>query len=92
MYTYLVWKNTETHFSCISRLLKCPTSETYKRTLQESVKLLEKGEINWEEIPKFEKFGTIFRLREKKGKLLVSSLSKLLDSRKKSKHMCYLFG
>lgn len=92
VYTYLIWKNVEAHFGCIAHRLGISFSESFKKTLQESKDLLKESGIDVEQIPKFEKFGAIYRLREKKGKVSVCSLSTFLDSRKKNKHMEYLFG
>lgn len=92
VYIYLVWKNTEAHFESLSRLLDCTLEEAYKNTLQESTELLEKKGIIWDDVSKFGKFGIIYRLKEKRGKVVVSTFSTFLDSRKKTKHMDYLFG
>lgn len=92
VFIYLIWKNTETQFNCISYYLESPLEEVYRNTLQESISILGKKNIVWDELDKFKKFGIIYRLRERKNRIVITSCSKFIDSRKKNKHMEYLFG
>ena len=41
VFVYLIWKNTETQFNCISYHLQLPLEEIYKNTLQESISILD---------------------------------------------------
>lgn len=90
IFTYLLWKNTECSFRCLSSLLNLPLEKVYQRTIEESASMTK--EQTWEKIPKAEKFGTVYKLKEKKGKTVLSSFSKQLDSRRKSHYLNYLFS
>jgi len=89
VFGYLLWKNIETQFQRLSGLLDLPMVKIYQMTLQEA---FDKAGKKWENSSKFEKYGTVYKLREKKGKTVLSSFSKSIDSRRCDHYLSYLFG
>lgn len=90
IFTYLLWKNTECSFKRLSELLDIPLEKVYQRTIEELTAMVE-GQT-WDSLPKTEKFGTVYKLKEKRGKTVLSSFSKRLDSRRKGHYLNYLFA
>lgn len=54
-------------------------------------KLKDKGVI-WENIPGIEKFGVFYKLKRKKNKTVISSMSELFNARNLKKYTNYFFG
>ena len=90
IFTFMLWKNTRCSFRCLASHLEIPLERAFQRTFQESVASI-KGTA-WENIPKSEKYGVIYKLKDRKGKTILSSLSTLLDARKKEHYTSYFFG
>ncbi len=89
VFTYILWKNAKSSFQILASLLKIPIAEVYKKTFDESLSQIK---TPWDDIPKSERYGTIYKLKKKKGKVILSSFSKLIDARKKEEYMAYFFG
>ncbi len=90
VFTYVLWKNAQNSFRSLASHLKVPIEEVYKRTFEESLALIEA--TPWDDIPKSERYGTIYKLKKKKGRIILSSFSKRIDARKKEHYMTYFFG
>lgn len=89
VFTYLLWRIIETQFLHLARVLEVPVEKVYQMTLDEACD--EAGD-KWDRSSKFKKFGTVYKLREKNGKIVLSSFSKTLDARKRDHYLAYLFG
>lgn len=89
VFAYLLWRSIETQFQLLSKLLNIPMHKIYQLTLNEAST---KSGNRWESSSKFDKFGTVFKLREKKGKTVITSFSKPIDSRRRDHYLSYLFG
>jgi len=60
-------------------------------TLQESLDIIEKSGIIWDDIPKVERYGSFYRLRRNKGRIVTVSLSESFDARDSKKYIKFIF-
>jgi hypothetical protein len=61
-------------------------------TENELINLLDKNsQIKWNDIPQYEKYGSLLRLRSKKGKMRILEMTEIFDARNAEKYIKFIF-
>ena len=90
VFTYLLWKNTETWFQFLSSFTNEPPEKVYQRTIQETLDIMNNNDT-WKALSKSQRYGILYKIKEKKGRTVLSSFSKPIDARRKEHYVSYLF-
>lgn len=90
---YLSHIISETSTELMKTLTKGSISkEIHFRTEMELKQLLKDKNIIWDDIDNHSKYGTILKLRKKKDKFVVESISEKIDFREDKKYTNFIFG
>ncbi len=94
IFTYFLWKVYCNSRNCINKILPNNISLNYIKslTLEESITMLKDLGIDWSNLPNTERYGTFYKLKKKKNKIVVISLSEKFDARDSRKYTNFIFG
>jgi len=91
--TYFLWKTHDNSKKCMvgSSDGKISFVDTKTKTSNELIDILKTLDITWEGIPTHVKFGTFYKLKKRKGKVVISKLSENFDSRENKRYSNFMF-
>ncbi len=94
IFGYLMWKIHQNTKKCINNVCKklVSSKELEDKPLEELKTIMTSYDIDWDQITDEEKYGKFQRLRRKKKKLLILSLSEPFNAQDTKKYMSYLFS
>jgi hypothetical protein len=95
VFAYFSWIVYQRTLATIVSLSKKQIKEkdTSSFPITELVEKLEsKCNVKWSKVSSSDKFGTFYKLKKKKSKLYISSMSEAFDAREDRKYITYLFG
>ena len=91
-FSWVVYQCTLATIISLSRK-RIKEKDTSTFPITELVEMLEnKCNIKWSEENSSDKYGTFYKLKKKKSKLYISSMSEAFDAREDRKYITYLFG
>lgn len=92
--TYLSWLIHEN--SRVSMVLssanEVTASDIRSHTHQELLEKLDSVGVDWEAFEPSEKYGTFYKLKKRKGKVVIASMSEAFDARDTRKYSAFVFG
>lgn len=92
--TYFTWKihsNSLGYMVKVSKK-KITYNNTKNKTLGELIIILKENGIEWNDLESCDKYGTFYKLKKKKGKVVIVELSEFFDSRDMKKYINFIFG
>ncbi len=91
-FSWVVYQCTLATIISLSRK-RITEKDTSTFPITELVEMLEtKCNIKWSKEDSSDKYGTFYKLKKKKSKLYISSMSEAFDAREDRKYIAYLFG
>lgn len=90
-FSYKVFINSQQSLIDLSNGKLTQKDIVYK-TLQELIDMLKETGVDWDEIPKIKRYGTFYKLKKKKNKVTIISMSEKLDFREVKKYNTFLFS
>ena len=92
--TYFIWK---IHSNSLKFMVdvsndKISSGDTKTKTLGELTLSLQDLGIDWDNLDPVDKYGVSYKLKKKKGKIIVCQLSEFFDSRDMKKYLNFIFG
>jgi len=95
VFAYFSWAVYQCTLATIISLSKKQIKEkdTNSFPITELVEKLEtKCDVKWSKVDNSDKYGTFYKLKKKRSKLYISSMSEAFDARDDRKYIAYLFG
>nr|QBK86651.1 MAG: hypothetical protein LCMAC102_04470 [Marseillevirus LCMAC102] len=94
IFTYFLWKVYCNSRNCINKISPNNIKLTYIKslTLSELINMLKDLGIDYSNLPSMERYGIFFKLKRKKNKIVVVSLSEEFDARDTRKYTNFIFG
>lgn len=93
IYTYISWKIYTNSLSTIAKLSNIlTTKDVNNKTQQELLDTLKTEDIIWHDVPKHDKYGTLYKLQTKKNKLVILSLSDAFNVKDEQKYKEFIFN
>lgn len=92
--TYFTWKihsNSLEYMAKVSKK-KISSNDTKNKTLGELIITLQENGVEWNDLESCDKYGTFYKLKKKKGKIIIVELSEFFDSRDMKKYISFIFG
>lgn len=92
--TYLIWKvqinSKQSIISCSDGMIT--ENDLRSKTEKEVIAKLSKNGVDWDEIDSVKKYGSLYKLCRRGGKVVFSQLSEKLDGRETRKYSKFVFG
>lgn len=90
-FSWLVHENSRVSM-VLSSANELSATDIRNHTYQELLERLKAVGVDWKSFPPSERYGTFYKLKKRKGKVVIASISEAFDARDTRKYSAFMFG